>query len=1026
MIVPEPDLSSKPSSRAEVTPRRAGTSGDATASGGGAEAESGDGPEDDRDTPTDDVLNIASGSDEDDAPDFGDGENGGVAPEAGVEHISQRLGRARRGVRVTAQGSGDQVPGGVADANVSNATEDAAERFGADLTHDFIVYVGSNVDRAGSVRQHAQQHKLQVVMVDKKIGGYEHDISHSPVAEAMGLLVKHTMCVGVFASIDCGTWSALRYLRPGPPVLRRLPSELNGMQDEALGIRRADGTLPESVRRANETASNLAHILGIAAESSKEVALECPVSRAASSQFAIEGREDHADMMTHPALIELERRHGLRRLFFDQCMFGSAYEKTTQIVASIRLYRAMSPRFRHRTCDGKHEHKPLIGGQKGDGAFASEGSEEYPSDMNKAISDSYAEVRRASPPAALASDDADPMSTWAKWLQSTPVKSESEDVTEQAFHAAFHPHPLCHARAAVASAPNSWWTTMQWSGIDGQAFPLPAEEYAGDNPSYNQTINNPSEAADWAESRRSEMENLRNHDAYTEVAEDSLPSWDPQRAKADEVVNTLWVHKKKRGGKGEVTTYKSRCVFDGRHQKASAHIAGKELNSYAPCGRPSTHKMQIATAVFHRRRHKCFDVTGAYLKGKFLQNEVVYARPPPGERRFIFRDGLRVAVVWRLNVPLYGEVDAGYVWNRTATHQLVSVQGFQQSQYDPGYFWKIFADGTRMDLLLYVDDAYVTDDNAALADAELEAFGMAFADKDGKSGITVQVPEHFLGANIDVSADSSEVTISSRAYVTQMAKKYLAKPLEEYKTYRTPCAKDIIDAYEQARDKLGLIDGEAKAAYASKCGAGIFAGPCSRFDALYALGMCSRCLTFPTERMCAAVDRVIAYLAQTADRGIRFVTDDDEYPSLIYEAYSDSDWCVQHSTTGTCPRCAVEKCMPRAGGSSLYHYHQQRLKLWLRAWLHVRSFFIAVFSPKWDMTCESPLYCTSTTLARSRYQNDAKASRALATLTDDISRFKSGLPRAYSKLLTKIQMRIVQTCSRSRSTGTCSSGMQAH
>eukprot|EP00964_Phaeocystis_antarctica_P037685 scaffold21534_cov105-Phaeocystis_antarctica.AAC.1 len=45
--------------------------------------------------------------------------------------------------------------------------------------------------------------------------------------------------------------------------------------------------------------------------------------------------------------------------------------------------------------------------------------------------------------------------------------------------------------------------------------------------------------------------------------------------------------------------------------------------------RRSTHKCQIASAVHHRRRHRTFDVVGAYLKGKFTDNEVVYARPPP-------------------------------------------------------------------------------------------------------------------------------------------------------------------------------------------------------------------------------------------------------------------------------------------------------------------------------------------------------------------------------------------------------------
>ena len=59
------------------------------------------------------------------------------------------------------------------------------------------------------------------------------------------------------------------------------------------------------------------------------------------------------------------------------------------------------------------------------------------------------------------------------------------------------------------------------------------------------------------------------------------------------------------------------------------------------------------------------------------------ARPPPGYRTYTFRNGMRVPVVWLLKVPLYGEVDAGYIWNHTATHQLCDVQKWSQSEHDP-------------------------------------------------------------------------------------------------------------------------------------------------------------------------------------------------------------------------------------------------------------------------------------------------------------------------------------------------------
>ena len=105
--------------------------------------------------------------------------------------------------------------------------------------------------------------------------------------------------------------------------------------------------------------------------------------------------------------------------------------------------------------------------------------------------------------------------------------------------------------------------------------------------------------------------------------------------------------------------------------------------------------------------------------------------------------------MWKLCVPLYGEADAGRIWNRTLVRQLVEVQHFNQSEYDPCYFWKHLADGTRMDLVMYVDDGYVVDAYSACADAELKQLHDAFK-------IDVKPARFFLGNNIVVH-DGSQV-----------------------------------------------------------------------------------------------------------------------------------------------------------------------------------------------------------------------------------------------------------------------------
>lgn len=145
------------------------------------------------------------------------------------------------------------------------------------------------------------------------------------------------------------------------------------------------------------------------------------------------------------------------------------------------------------------------------------------------------------------------------------------------------------------------------------------------------------------------------------------------------------------------------------------------------------------TIVPHLRQ-RTFDVEAAYLKGKFEAHEIHHVRPPVGYRTFIRGN---VPMVWRLKAPLYGEADAGRIWNRTLIQQLVGVQNFSQSKYDPCYFWKLLSDGSRIDIVMYVDDGYVVDAFSSAADAELEALHAAFT-------IEVKPARFFLGNNVTI------------------------------------------------------------------------------------------------------------------------------------------------------------------------------------------------------------------------------------------------------------------------------------
>ena len=123
------------------------------------------------------------------------------------------------------------------------------------------------------------------------------------------------------------------------------------------------------------------------------------------------------------------------------------------------------------------------------------------------------------------------------------------------------------------------------------------------------------------------------------------------------------------------------------------------------------------------------------------------------------------------------------------------MQGFKQSAADPCFFFKVFANGARFDLVLYVDDGwYFSDANCEYAAAEVDALAKRFKLKVKPD------PKQFLGLNVDVpDAPDGEVVISVRAYLEKIGEELLPKPISEYPKLSTPCATQLLEAYARRR-----------------------------------------------------------------------------------------------------------------------------------------------------------------------------------------------------------------------------------
>ena len=92
---------------------------------------------------------------------------------------------------------------------------------------DYVLFIGSGRPRPGDLDHQARDKSWTVVNVDLK-RGYAYNLSDPVVVEALIRHASNPRCRCIVVSIPCGTWSALRYVKPGPDVLRKLPGRLHG------------------------------------------------------------------------------------------------------------------------------------------------------------------------------------------------------------------------------------------------------------------------------------------------------------------------------------------------------------------------------------------------------------------------------------------------------------------------------------------------------------------------------------------------------------------------------------------------------------------------------------------------------------------------------------------------------------------------------------------------------------------------------------------------------------------------------
>ena len=184
-------------------------------------------------------------------------------------------------------------------------------------------------------------------------------------------------------------------------------------------------------------------------------------------------------------------------------------------------------------------------------------------------------------------------------------------------------------------------------------------------------------------------------------------------------VETMWTGRVKRNADRSVDKRKGRAVLRGDLHKQ--HYAVDANQATAPVVRSSSMQAQDCVAALRQQHCISFDAPSAYLQGIQTASEQVVARAPPGFREY---DERGVELYWLMHNPLYGQLDAGAIWNRTFNHVATSDKpphgcSLERCHADPCVYAVNVQDGEvggQVNKTIYVDDGRMAWDPAPAAE----------------------------------------------------------------------------------------------------------------------------------------------------------------------------------------------------------------------------------------------------------------------------------------------------------------------
>ncbi|KAI2494618.1 hypothetical protein MHU86_19896 [Fragilaria crotonensis] len=366
--------------------------------------------------------------------------------------------------------------------------------------------------------------------------------------------------------------------------------------------------------------------------------------------------------------------------------------------------------------------------------------------------------------------------------------------------------------------------------------------------------------AKFKESMKKEVTDQFNNGNFTIIPKSQVP-------KGQTMLPAVWQMKRKRDAKdGSIKKYKARLNIDGLRMKRGEHYD----ETGAPVASWNSVRMLLTMTVAHGWHTKQIDFVQAFAQAPV--EKTLYMKVPTGME--LEDDSNPNDFVLKIHRNIYGQKQAGRVWNQYLVQKLVKDLGFQQSAMDECVSYR----GSTL-YVLYTDDSLLAGPDKKEIDKIIDEL-----QKKAKLSITVEGDlADFLGVSIDPRTDGT-IHLSQPHLIDQILEdlrlngtnvKSRSTPAASSKLLTRQSDSEVFDNSFNYRSVIGKLNYLEKA---------------TRSDIAYAVHQCARFVSDPKKEHGDAVRWLGRYLLGTRDKGTIMQPMTNKDLEVFVDASFCGDW----------------------------------------------------------------------------------------------------------------------------------------